>query len=206
MSIYEKIANKGKAESEKIRNEAEKEAFALEHKIVSSAEKEAAAIIAKAEDFMQNAIAQKQALSALEKRQSTSALKNKVIDDIFGAVYEHFKNLDGSELLAFVAQQIKEEKIHGSETMRVAKHDYDKYRLALSSHEEGVKITLDLLNKKLGSGFTLSLENIPSGEDDGFLLIGDSYDLNFSVKPLLSKMRKDREKELFAQLFDESEE
>ncbi len=205
MSIYEKIAKKGQSESASIRKEAELEAKAIEHKIVTEAEKEASLIIAKAEDDKQNAIVQKQALSELEKRQSISAFKNKMIEEIFDNVFVYFKNLEGSELLAFVVSQIKNETLKGTETMRVNKHDYDKYVHALSTHKAGKIIELDVLNKALGKDFSIRLENVPSNEEDGFLLIGETFDLNFSVKPLLRKIRKDKEKELFNTLFGEQE-
>lgn len=205
MSIYEKIAKKGQSESASIRKEAELEAKAIEHKIVTEAEKEASLIIAKAEDDKQNAIVQKQALSELEKRQSISAFKNKMIEEIFDNVFVYFKNLEGSELLAFVVSQIKNETLKGTETMRVNKHDYDKYVHALSTHKAGKIIELDVLNKALGKDFSIRLENVPSNEEDGFLLLGETFDLNFSVKPLLRKIRKDKEKELFNTLFGEQE-
>jgi len=205
MSIYEKIAKKGQSESNSIRKEAELEAKAIEHKIVTEAEKEAALIIAKAEDDKQNAIVQKRALSELEKRQSISAFKNKMIEEIFDHVFMYFKNLEESELLEFVVSQIKNETLKGTETMRVNKHDYDKYVRALSTHKAGKIIELDVLNKALGKDFSIRLENVPSNEEDGFLLIGETFDLNFSVKPLLRKIRKDKEKELFITLFGEQE-
>ncbi|MDD4154055.1 MAG: hypothetical protein PHT30_01415, partial [Bacilli bacterium] len=169
------------------------------------AEKEASLIIAKAEDDKQNAIVQKQALSELEKRQSISAFKNKIIEEIFDNVFVYFKNLEGSELLAFVVSQIKNETLKGTETMRVNKHDYDKYVHALSTNKAGKIIELDVLNKALGKDFSIRLENVPSNEEDGFLLLGETFDLNFSVKPLLRKIRKEKEKELFNTLFGDQE-
>ncbi|MFA5421679.1 MAG: hypothetical protein WC344_02630 [Bacilli bacterium] len=205
MTLYEKIAKKGQLESDAIRKEAEIEAKALEHKIVAEAEREAALIIAKAEDAKHSAIAQAQALGELEKRQSFSALKSSVIDEVFTNVSEHFKTLEGEDLQSFVASQIKREKIDGDETMRVNHRDYEKYRQALSSSKEGKLIELDHLNKLLGKGYALKLENVPSMEEDGFLLIGATYDLNFSVKPLLDRMRKANEKTLFDRLFRNEE-
>jgi V/A-type H+-transporting ATPase subunit E len=203
MSIYDKIAKKGQNESALIRQEAEQEARIVEHKIISEAEKEASLIIAKAEDERQNAVVQKQALSELEKRQSVSAIKNKMIDEIFDGVLAYFANLKGAELLSFVISQIKSEHLKGDETMRVNARDYEKYISALSSHKAAKKVELDILNKALGHDFALSLENISSHEEDGFLLVGETYDLNFSVKPLLRKIRKEKEKELFITLFGE---
>ncbi|NCA96986.1 MAG: hypothetical protein EOM77_02225 [Bacteroidia bacterium] len=201
MSIYDKIAKKGLAESEALRREAEQEAKSLEHEIVAAAEKEAASIIAHAEDVKQNAVAQKVAMSELEKRQSVSALKNKAIDDLFLDVQNHFNGLEGKELLSFVVAQIKSEDVSGKEVMRVSKRDYDKYRKALSTEKAAKNIKLDILNEALGKGFDLTLDNLPSNEEDGFILVGDVYDLSFSVKPLLEKIRDRKEKELFESLF-----
>lgn len=201
MSIYDKIAKKGLAESEALRREAEQEAKSLEHEIVAAAEKEAASIIAHVEDVKQNAVAQKVAMSELEKRQSVSALKNKAIDDLFLDVQNHFNGLEGKELLSFVVAQIKSEDVSGKEVMRVSKRDYDKYRKALSTEKAAKNIKLDILNEALGKGFDLALDNLPSNEEDGFILVGDVYDLSFSVKPLLEKIRDRKEKELFESLF-----
>ncbi|MFA6781520.1 MAG: hypothetical protein WCR77_05000 [Bacilli bacterium] len=203
MSIYDKIIKKGQTESDLIRKEAELEAKTIEHLIVSEAEKEAALLLAKAEDDKQNAIDQAEALGELEKRQAISALKNKVIDEIFAAVFAHFIALEGAELLSFSIKQIQSEDVHGDEIMRVNGLDYDRYLKALSSHKRAQVVELDLLNKGLGKDYNLKLEDKSSNEEDGFIILGKTYDLNFSVKPLLSNLRKQKEKELFATLFGE---
>ena len=102
MTIYEKIAKKGQAESDALRKEAELEAKAIEHKIVAEAEKEASLIISAAEDAKQNAVHQNKVLNELELKQAISSLKSKVIDDIFVSVFEHFNNIKEKELLSFV--------------------------------------------------------------------------------------------------------
>ena len=205
MTIYEKIAKKGQAESDAIRKEAEIEAKGIEHKIVAEAEKEASLIISASEDAKRNAIHQNKALNELEIKQVTSSLKSKVIDDIFASVFEHFNNIKEKELLSFVVHLIRNEKIDGGEVMRVNKNNYAKYLNALSSHKAAKKIDLDLLNKALGDNYHLVLENVDSREEDGFILIGETYDLNFSVKPLLNVLRKKREKELYKMLFGDEE-
>lgn len=205
MTIYEKIAKKGQAESDALRKEAELEAKAIEHKIVAEAEKEASLIISAAEDAKQNAVHQNKVLNELVLKQAISSLKSKVIDDIFVSVFEHFNNINDKELLSFVTRLIKNEKINGDETMRVNKSSYAKYLKALSSHKTSKKVDLDLLNKALGDGYHLTLENIDSKEEDGFILIGETFDLNFSVKPLLNVLRKQKEKELYKTLFGDEE-
>lgn len=205
MTIYEKIAKKGQAESDAIRKEAEIEAKSIEHKIVAEAEKEASLIISASEDARRNAIHQNKALNELEIKQVTSSLKSKVIDDIFASVFEHFNSIKEKELLSFVVHLIRNEKIDGGEVMRVNKNNYAKYLNALSSHKAAKKIDLDLLNKALGDNYHLVLENVDSREEDGFILIGETYDLNFSVKPLLNVLRKKREKELCKMLFGDEE-
>ena len=131
-----------------------------------------------------------------------AALKNKSIDEIFNAVLDHFKSLKGSDLLSFVVKQIQDEKIQGDEMMRVNARDYERYRLALSSQDLAHNVVLDRLNKALGKDYHLVLEDVSSNEEEGFLLLGDTYDLNFSVKPILDRLRKRKEKELFASLFE----
>ncbi len=202
MSIYDKIINKGRAESDSIRQDAERESKAIEHTIVAEAEREAALLLAKADENVATSIAQAEALSELEKRQSVAALKNKSIDEIFNAVLDHFKSLKGSDLLSFVVKQIQDEKIKGDEIMRVNARDYERYRLALSSQDLAHNVVLDRLNKALGKDYHLVLEDVSSNEEEGFLLLGDTYDLNFSVKPILDRLRKRKEKELFASLFE----
>lgn len=202
MSIYDKIINKGRAESDSIRQDAERESKAIEHTIVAEAEREAALLLAKADESKTTSIAQAEALSELEKRQSVAALKNKSIDEIFNAVLDHFKSLKDSDLLSFVVKQIQDEKIQGDEMMRVNARDYERYRLALSSQDLAHNVVLDRLNKALGKDYHLVLEDVSSNEEEGFLLLGDTYDLNFSVKPILDRLRKRKEKELFASLFE----
>jgi V/A-type H+-transporting ATPase subunit E len=115
---------------------------------------------------------------------------------------DHFKSLKGSDLLSFVVKQIQDEKIKGDEIMRVNARDYERYRLALSSQDLAHNVVLDRLNKALGKDYHLVLEDVSSNEEEGFLLLGDIYDLNFSVKPILDRLRKRKEKELFASLFE----
>lgn len=203
MSIYQKIALKGKQESNLIKQKAEKEAEVLKYQIISEAEKQVAEIIRKAETKKKVEIAQKEAILDLELRQTVSAIKNRAIDDLFNDVLDHFKNLSGKELLNFTANLIRDEKIKGDEMMRTSRADYEKYLKALSSKPKAKVVELDLLNDLLGPKYTLSLENIPSNEEEGFLLIGQTYDLNFSIKPTLDKIRKAKEKELFTLLFED---
>lgn len=203
MSIYEKIIKKGQTESDLIRKEAELEAKTIEHKIVSKAEKAAILLLSKAEEAKRVAVARAKALSELEKKQAISALKNQAIDEIFDAVLMHFKSLEGVDLLSFVRMQILSEELKGNINMRVNTRDYERYLKALSTHKKSKTVELDILNKSLGSEYRLFLEDLSSNEEEGFVLVGDTYDLNFSVKPLLERLRKQKEKELFANLFNE---
>ncbi|MDY0100783.1 MAG: hypothetical protein WCZ47_03810 [Bacilli bacterium] len=204
MSIYKKIAKKGEEESNLIKQKAEKDAEFLRHQIINEAEKKAALIVEKAKVKSASEIAQQDAILDLEFRQTIAALKNKAIDDLFNDVLEHFKNLKEKDLLDFVVSLIKEENIQGDEVLRVSKNEYDKYLKALSTKPKGKLVDLDLLNKSLGKKYTLSLENIPSNEDEGFILIGQTFDLNFSVVPILAKIRKEKEKQLFELLFKDN--
>lgn len=201
MSIYKKIVKKGEDESNLIKQKAELEAEALKHQIIFEAEKKAAEIVEKAKNKSASETAQKEAILDLEFRQTIAAIKNKAIDELFNTVLEHFKNLQEKDLLDFVAKLIKEEKITGNEVLRVSKKEYDKYLKALSTKPKSKLVELDLLNKLLGDKYSLSLENISSNEEEGFILIGPTYDLNFSVTPILAKIRKEKEKELFELLF-----
>lgn len=204
MSIYKKIAKKGEEESNLIKQKAEKDAEFLRHQIINEAEKKAALIVEKAKVKSASEIAQQDAILDLEFRQTIAALKNKAIDDLFNDVLEHFKNLKEKDLLDFVVSLIKKENIQGDEVLRVSKNEYDKYLKALSTKPKGKLVDLDLLNKSLGKKYTLSLENIPSNEDEGFILIGQTFDLNFSVVPILAKIRKEKEKQLFELLFKDN--
>lgn len=205
MSIYKKIAQKGEEESNLIKQKAEKDAEFLKHQIINEAEKQAALILEKAKTKSASEIAQQTGSLSLEYRQTIEAIKNKAIDDLFNDVLSHFKSLEGKDLLNFVASLIKEEKIVGNEVLRVAKSEYDKYLKALSSKPKGKLVELDLLNKLLGSPYSLSLENIPSNEDDGFIIIGQTYDLNFTITPILASIRREKEKEIFLLLFQDEE-
>ena len=79
----------------------------------------------------------------------------------------------------------------------MSKNEYGKYQTALSS-QVGDLVDCDILNEKLKTKFTLSKE--PIEIESGFVLIGKTFDLNFSFEAMVRFLQTRYEKEIYERL------
>ncbi len=133
-----------------------------------------------------------------ELKLEVEKVKQQVIESLFDQVFTFLKGLKGKELLDFVASKIKMEKTSGNEVIKVSKKDYPVYLSALST-QKGALVDCDLLNSALGKA-SFKLSNEPEDIDGGFLLVGDVYDLNFSLASFVEALVKKYEQEIYERL------
>lgn len=198
-TIYEKINLKGKLEIEKINSNKEIEIKKLQKEIVGKATKDQLARVDKATSDAAKLINHKERLVDLEKRQALLTSKQEILDDIFNEVLNRLNLLEGKELLTFVTNLIKKENDFGDEVIYVSEKNYDKYLKALSTNKKADLVELDLLNKKLKANFKLSNESV--SVDEGFLITGKDFDLNFTFSDIVLNTRKVQEKAIADKLF-----
>lgn len=198
-TIYEKINLKGKLEIEKINSNKEIEIKKLQKEIVGKATKDQLARVDKATSDAAKLINHKERLVDLEKRQALLTSKQEILDDIFNEVLNRLNLLEGKELLTFVTNLIKKENDFGDEVIYVSEKNYDKYLKALSTNKKADLVELDLLNKKLKANFKLSNEAV--SVDEGFLITGKDFDLNFTFSDIVLNTRKVQEKAIADKLF-----
>lgn len=199
-TIYDKILAKGEAKVNQILTDAKKEAKRIEDEVVNKAIKQKNDRISKAKSDANKLINHQEKLLELEKRQAILTAKQNVIKDIFDQVLLRLNSFENKDLLNFVVKLIKEEEVIGNETIYVNKNDYNKYLKALSSNEKADLVDLDLLNKVLNTSFKLSNEAV--NINDGFLLEGKDFDLNFSLTNAVNKLRDKHEREIAEELFN----
>lgn len=201
MTIFEKIEQKGLEEAREILESAKLESESILAASTEKINEQVAQMIQHEKDKSRFLIEQKQNSFELEKRQSILSIKSTQIDRVFNKLRTHILSLKGNELLDFSVSLIKDESLTGDEHIRVSKADYDKYLNAFSSEKKSDLVNLDKLNKKLGKGFNLSLESEPADITDGFLVIGEIFDLNFSIEPFLKDIKAKYEKQVYEILF-----
>lgn len=199
-TIYDKILAKGEAKVNQILTDAKKEAKRIEDEVVNKAIKQKNDRISKAKSDANKLINHQEKLLELEKRQAILTAKQNVIKDIFDQVLLRLNSFENKDLLNFIVKLIKEEEVIGNETIYVNKNDYNKYLKALSSNKKADLVDLDLLNKVLNTSFKLSNEAV--NINDGFLLEGKDFDLNFSLTNVVNKLRDKHEREIAEELFN----
>lgn len=202
MTIFEKIEQKGQKEADLIIKKAHEEAEAIKLTSLEKAQKRASKIVQDERLKQNQLLEQKKGSFELEKRQEILFEKAKQIDLVMEKLRTHIVNLKGEELLKYTAKLIKQEDIIGDEVIRVSKIDYDKYLSALSTAKKDQVVILDKLNNVLGKEYQLKLENVDADIDNGFLIVGKLYDLNFSIDPYIKTLRETYEKQIYDVLFN----
>ncbi len=200
MTLLKKIEEKGLKEKEEILKETKAEVDAILSEAKEKAANEATKIVEDETLKSKRQIEQRKNAFELEKRQAILLEQSNQVDLVIDKLRNHLLNLEGEDLLKYSVSLIKKETLSG-DIIRVAKKDYNKYLKAFSSSKKADMVVLDKLNKALGKGYELKLESIPANITDGFIVLGKTYDLNFSIEPYLVELKKKYEKEIFKILF-----
>lgn len=192
--------NKGEERVKAFLKAAKIEAEETKQALIDEAKADASMRLKNIEAEAKLEIQTKERLLSFEKRQAELFAKQNTIDEIFEEVRIRIEGLEGKELLAFVTNQIKGEKVNSDEVMRTNKNNYKRYLKALSTSSEAELVDLDLLNKALGTKFKLS--NEPVKISNGFILEGKYFDINFSSEELIEKLKNKHLRQLVKELFE----
>ena len=199
MELDKKILEKNKADIEAILKDAQETAEKEYKSIIEEVENDYNKKYLSIKNDYQKQIATKERMLAFEKKQAELLAKQSVLTEIFNKVYEKLNQLEGKDLLKYVANKIKEVNYVGNEIMYVNKNEYNKYLKALSTKEKNQLVELDQLNAILNTQFQLS--NEPIDIENGFLLEGKDFDLNFATNEIVKKLRDKHEREIAKELF-----
>lgn len=200
MELANKILEKGNLEVESIIKAAKEEAMLAKTELISVAKADADNRIERVRKEATNDLKTKERLLNFERRQAELLAKHKTIDEIFGEVRRRIEALTKDDLLKYVVNQVKDEKLVGDEIMHVNKDNYDRYLLALSTNKKAKLVDLDLLNAKLKTNLKLSDKSFGMG--NGFLLEGKDFDLNFAIEEIIEKLKNKYERRLVKELFE----
>lgn len=204
-SIYTKIEEKGKLEAQEIVKAGEEKAAALKKSIEEGYEREYKKLIDNA--TRSNADNLKTKLTQVDQsaKQKSLAIKKEAIDKVIEKVHEKMMKLSDKELTELVVKVISQDSIQGNELIKVSKDEYSKYLKLFASGKEGEVVELDVLNKKLGKGYSLKLSKEPVDIKGGFVIVGERYDVDHSYKVLLEDLKEKEEAEVAALLFGHGE-
>jgi len=204
-SIYKKIEDKGNLEAEEIYKAGQEKAAALEKTILDGYDKEYKKIVESAnrqnEDYLKTKLTQVDQTA----KQKSLFLKKEKINEVMKKVHQQLNKISDKELFDLVVKTISSEKIQGNEVLKVSKSDYSKYVRIFASNSESKPVVLDLLNNKLGSKYHLTISNEPADIDGGFILMGNTYDIDHSFIVLLDELRETYETEIAKTLFGSGE-
>jgi len=204
-SIYTKIEEKGKLEAQEIVKAGEEKAAALKKSIEEGYEREYKKLIDNA--TRSNADNLKTKLTQVDQsaKQKSLAIKKEAIDKVIEKVHEKMMKLSDKELTELVVKVISQDSIQGNEVIKVSKDEYSKYLKLFASGKEGEVVELDVLNKKLGKGYSLKLSKEPVDIKGGFVIVGERYDVDHSYKVLLEDLKEKEEAEVAELLFGHGE-
>lgn len=203
MGLKKLIFTQANEEAQTILTTAKKEKETLLEELNANSDKKVEVLLSDAKKDNAKKIAEKKLEFEHEKKRLILQEKNTQIERVLSELRDRILNLNDQELFNYVVKLLKNEKIKGDETILVNKNDYNRYLKVFSSANKKAEVVeLDLLNKKLGKGFNLKLEQKPAAIDDGFMLIGEFYDLNFSVEPQIEKIKRVYEREIHNILYE----
>lgn len=192
MGLKKFIYNEAEKEAQKILTEAKEEKEALLKKLNEKTDIKIANLLSNAEKENKKEISLKKLDFEHEKKRIVLEEKNTQIERVLSLLKDKLQNLNDADLFAYTVKSIKNQNIVGNEILQVNEKDYNRYlKLFSSATKKADLVELDLLNKSLGKGFNLKLEGTPALISDGFMLIGEIYDLNFSIEPQIERIRRD---------------
>lgn len=203
-SIYEKIEQRGKSEAEAMLLSGEEKAKAIENAMINQANKEIDKIFTDVKKINENLIMTKGTEIEQKAKQATLAKKKNIIDNVIKEANDRLKNLDDDEIKKLVVKMLLSEKINGDETLMVSKKDHAKYLSLFSSEKKSGDVVLDKLNKLLKNNkYHLKLSKDSANIDGGFIVVGESYDVDHSYNTMLLHFKEKYEAQIACILFDD---
>lgn len=206
ISIYQKIENKGLEDAKNIKLAGQKKAKLMEESLISDAQKEINkmlnASLRKSEDRIKtNATDFEQAA-----KQRSLLKKKEIIDNVFNLAHQKLKELNDNEFRDFTIRILKSDEIKGNEIIKVSKNDFSRY---LTNFSSGKLLNgfyqLDKLNGFLGPNYQLKLSTEDAPIESGFILVGNTFDIDNSYTTILQDLKEKYEAEIAKILFEDGE-
>lgn len=199
MKLEDKIKEKAILEKTQILSDASVKANEVYNQIILEKKSEIEQNLEKAKLKYSTLKSQKELEARNELRDEVAVIKQKLVEKVFMDLKNELQNMTDADLFNYVVNGIKQEEINGDEVIEVSKKDYPKYVKILST-KSGDLVDCDLLNKRLGNHYNLKLSNKPAMIKNGFMLMGTTFDLNFSIEETLEKLAKKYEKIIYEEL------
>lgn len=197
--LEEKIIAKGQEIVESINASAKVSYEALKNELIEEAKKDLAIELNKAKLKADELVKQAKQESARALRDEVAISKQQLIETIFETLKKDIKKLKPADHFNYVLKSLQGTNISKDEEIRVSKNEYDMYKKILTT-KDGDLVLADILNDKLGKGYQLKLSKKPAMIESGFMLIGELYDLNFSLENLLDSLTTKYEKTIYEAL------
>lgn len=195
--LEDKLLTKGQQEVARIEMAARQEAESVYGDLIGKAQAKINLRRQKVEDGFKHDLARAQLEAERIIKEETLLVKQNLMEQVFREVEEYLISLKGPQLFDYIVHKLSVEKITGHEIIAVNKLDYAKYHDVLTE-AKGDLVECNLLNAKLKT--QLKLTKKPVDLENGFLLIGTEYDLNFSFKEVIARLVNKYEKQIYEDL------
>lgn len=200
-SIYEKIEEKGRLETEAIkkigkqkRDEARKRIIDETSDICKQLQKEATN---KCNDLLKTSITQ----FSQQAKQEVLILKKQLINQAFLETLEKLDNISDDDLKHVVIKLLNQDDISGNEVLFVNKKDYDRYKKLFSKNNDDLGLLNEQLSNKVNNAhLTLSKESVDI--KGGFILKGTAFDIDNSFETVLKELEERLEANIATILFE----
>ena len=202
-NLYDIISEQSKKEIDALIKEATEKADEIEKNLTTQFQEKQDERLEKVTLHNKTAISQKRSEVNFKLNQVKGTTQREVLDALFLDALRVINEYSGDMLLDFVCLLIKKSDRTGNEMLAVNKKDYDKYLKALSSNPKSEQVILDKLNKKIGENASHKLSISNALIKDGFLLVGNEYDLSFEFSSIINRLQEEKEKTISEILFDE---
>ncbi len=199
-TIYDRILNKGREDSEQLLEDAKRRAKLIVDVAVEETNKALMIEREKMNARLDEAYKTKMTEFEQSMKQTSLAFKKALIHDVFLQAQNKLANRTDQELTHFVVSLLKKDALTGGERLRVNKKDHERYLRLFSSRKDG---TLDKLSTALGKNITLTLDQVGAPIHSGFIVVGEEFDINHSTEAILGSLFEQAESAVAASLFAE---
>lgn len=185
--IINAIVGKADAEAAAIIEKAEEYAREKRAAAKENAAKEAELIARTAHDKAEDVKVKRATAARMERNKMTLAAKRKAIDVVYERLLDAIRSLDGNDFLAVVDAAVKKYGTVGQKVILSASAPVTEKEVAALPAVKEKKLTAE----KSGT------------VRDGFVLSGETFDLDFTCAAIVNGMRERTEKEVVDEMFGE---
>lgn len=202
-SIYEKIEKKGALDAEKIYQSGLKRAQTVESEILNAAQAEADQIISKCQSRNADIIKTKTTEIEQAAKQKSLLKKKELIDEVINQAIIKLKHLSDNDWINIIVKLILLDELKGNEVIIASKDEQARFLRLFGNKLSGDYYQLDQLNKRLDNEkYQLKLARDTINIEGGFIILGEFFDIDYSYRSLLGKVRERDEAKIANILFN----